>query len=200
MKNVIGALVLGVVLAGAAQAAPPEDPVVLLKTRLNAVVAILADKTLDIAAKEERISETIAPLFNFELMAKLTLGKQHWSKLAPEQQNHFTQLFVERLKDSYRDKLSLYSGEELKYKKATRKGTKIQIPTELIVDDKPIAVVYKMYQSKIGWKIYDIVIQGVSLVRTYKSQFDEILNKGTIEDLLMQLEKPLPEETPAPAA
>ncbi|MBT8357256.1 MAG: ABC transporter substrate-binding protein, partial [Desulfobacterales bacterium] len=102
----------------------------------------------------------------------------------------FVALFTKRLKDSYLDKMLLYSDEKIKYKASVQIKKKVHIPTILISKDNKIDILYKLYKSKQGWKIYDIEIQGVSFISTYRSQFDEILRKGTVDDLLAKLEKP----------
>lgn len=177
----------------------PNDPEVLLKSKLKTVLEVLQNNKLDLAAKEKELNRIVHPLFDFNLMSYLTLGKSNWAKMAPSQRSRFTELFVARMKDSYRDKLAMYSDQVLVYKPATRKGNKIQIPTELVGQDQTVAVLYKMHQNpkkKQGWKLYDVEIQGVSLVKNYRSQFTEVLNKGTIQDLLEKLEKPITKEAP----
>ncbi|MBW1695001.1 MAG: ABC transporter substrate-binding protein, partial [Deltaproteobacteria bacterium] len=67
---------------------------------------------------------------------------------------------------------------------------KIHIPTGLVSKDNSISMLYKFYKSNYGWKIYDVEIQGVSIVSTYRAQFKEVLGNGTIDDLLLKLEKP----------
>ena len=96
---------------------------------------------------------------------------------------------MERLKASYLEKLSLYSDEKIVYKATIKVGKKIRIPTDLISKGSKISMLYKLYKAKNGWRIYDIEIQGVSIIRTYRSQFDQVLRKGTFNDLLLELEK-----------
>ena len=66
---------------------------------------------------------------------------------------------------------------------------KIHIPTYLVSKDRKISILYKFYDSEPGWKVYDLEIQGVSIIRSYREQFDQILQKGTFEDLLAKMEK-----------
>ena len=123
-------------------------------------------------------------------MAKLTLGRKYWPGLSEKNKEKFTELFVDRLKSTYVDKLSLYTNEKVDYETPVQNGIKIQIPTKVISKDKNFTMLYKLYRSSSGWKIYDIEIEGVSLISTYRSQFNDILSKGTIDDLLSKLEKP----------
>ena len=170
----------------------PNDPQELLRVKWNAVVSVLQKKDIDEKMKAKEISKIVTPIFDFPLMAKLALGPKHWPKLTPPQREKFTRLFVERLKTSYREKVTLYTDEKAIFKPAVQKKKKsiIYIPMELISKAKKITVLYKLRKVDKYWKIYDVEIQGVSILWTYRSQFDDILRRGTVKDLLSKLEKP----------
>jgi phospholipid transport system substrate-binding protein len=168
----------------------PNDPEELLRYKWDAVVSILQNKDIDQEDKEKRISKIVTPIFDFPLMAKLALGRKHWPKFNPPQREKFTRLFTERLKRSYWEKIALYKDEKVLFKPKTQKKNTIYIPSELIHEDKKVAILYKLRKVDKRWKIYDVEIQGVSILLTYRSQFDEILRRGTVEDLLSRLEKP----------
>ena len=168
----------------------PQDPNELIRIKWRAVISVLRNKDIDQKAKEEKISKIVSPIFDFPLMARLSLGKEHWPKLSSSQQKKFTQLFIERLKTSYREKITLYTNEEVQFKPAERKKKFIHIPMELISKDKKVTIIHKLHKMDKRWKTYDVEIQGVSILKTYRSQFDDILRKGTVEDLLSRLEKP----------
>ena len=168
----------------------PSDPSELLSSKWNAVIAILQNKDIDQKVKEKQIDKIVTPIFEFPLMAKLSLGRKHWPKLDSSQREKFTRLFSERLKRSYWKKIALYKAETLLFKATEKKKSTYYIPTELIYKDKKVAIIYKLRKVEKSWKIYDVEIQGVSVLLTYRSQFDEILSRGTVKDLLARLEKP----------
>jgi phospholipid transport system substrate-binding protein len=168
----------------------PNDPNELIRTKWNAVISVLHNEDLDEEAQVKKINKIVSPIFDFELMAKLALGQRHWAELTVRQQEEFTKLFIERLKTSYREKIALYTNENIQFKPPIKRKTTIYIPMELTSKDKKIAVLHKLRKVGKRWKIYDVEIQGVSVVLTYRSQFDDILSKGTVEDLLSQLAKP----------
>jgi len=169
----------------------PNDPNELLRTKWDALARVLQNKDLDQKTKEKIIDKIVSPIFDFPLMAKLTLGRTHWPKLSEPQREKFTSLFTERLKTSYREKITLYRDEKLLFKPAVHKDkTTIQIPTELLSEGKKVAIVYKLRKLEKRWMIYDVEIQGVSILLTYLSQFDDILQHGTVEDLLARLAEP----------
>jgi phospholipid transport system substrate-binding protein len=162
----------------------------LLETNIEAALAVLQKKDLGQQEKNKEVIKIVEPIFDFNLMARLALGRKHWQELSEKNRERFVDLFVARLKSSYIDKLSLYTDEKVAYDTPVQEGIKIQIPTSVISKNNRIAMMYKLYQSPNSWKIYDIEIEGVSLISTYRSQFYDILSKGTIDDLLLKLEKP----------
>jgi phospholipid transport system substrate-binding protein len=162
-----------------------------LKSNLDAVFAVLQKKDLSQQVKTSQVEEIVTPMFDFNLMAKLSLGKKYWPDLSPEQRDRFTELFIERLRRSYLDKLTSYTDEKVVYESPVVAKKKVHVPTQLISKGNKISMLYKLYPSSNSWKIYDIEIQGVSIIRSYRSQFKEILQKGTFEDLLKKMEKPV---------
>ena len=168
----------------------PNDPEELLRNKWDAIVSILQKKDIENKAKETKISKIVTPIFDFPLMAYLSLGRKNWLKFSPVQRDKFTRLFTERIKKSYWEKIALYKDEKVLFKPKVQKKKTTYIPSELRYKDKKVAILYKLRKVEKRWKIYDVEIQGVSILRTYRSQFDEILRRGTVEDLLSRLEKP----------
>ena len=162
-----------------------------LKSNLDAVFVVLQKKDLSQQAKNSKIEEIVTPMFDFELMAKLSLGKKYWPDLSQEQKERFTELFIERLRQSYLDKLTAYTDEKVVYESPVEAKKKVHVPTQLISKGNNISMLYKLYPSSDSWKIYDIEIEGVSIIRSYRSQFSEILQKGTFDDLLKKMEEPV---------
>ena len=172
-----------------AKKSEPDDPNKMLEAKWNAITEILATKNIDQKVKEKTIDMIISPTFDFPLMAKLTLGKANWSKLDQRQREKFTDLFIGHLKDSYRNKTKLYRDEKFFFEPVVKKKSTIQIPMVLISSEKKISIVYKLHKTEKHWRIYDVEIQGVSIIMTYRSQFDDILINGSFDDIICQLEK-----------
>jgi phospholipid transport system substrate-binding protein len=166
-----------------------NDPNELLRVKWDAVITVLQNKEIDQDAREKKINKIVNSIFDFPLMAKLALGREHWPKLTPPQQEKFTRLFIERLRTSYREKVSLYTDENVQFMPAVKKKTTVYIPMELKSKDKKVAILHKLRKVGKRWKVYDVEIQGISILLTYQSQFDDILSRGTVEDLLSRLEK-----------
>ena len=176
----------------------PNDPMELLTAKWNAVLKVLQAKDLEQKLKERIIDRIVSPMFDFPLMGQLALGRTHWPKLDAAQREKFTQLFVARLKGLYLEKTSLYTNEKFTLKPGVAKKNTIQIPMTLISEGKEILILYKLHKldepgkskDRGRWRIYDVEIEGVSILLTYRSQFDDILRRGSVQDLLSQLEKP----------
>jgi phospholipid transport system substrate-binding protein len=190
MKNVL--LYAAFSLLILIQTASADDKVAAedyLKSNLDRVFEVLQKEDLEQQAKSKAVVEIVTPMFDFALMARLSLGKKHWSGLTAEKKDRFTELFVNRLRKSYLSKLTTYTDEQIIYEPPTEVKKKIHIPTHLISKGKKISMLYKFYKSKNDWKIYDVEIQGVSIIRSYRAQFNEILQNGTFDDLLQKMQK-----------
>ena len=167
-----------------------SDAEALVKSKLDAVFAVLQKGDLDQQAKKQEINAIVTPMFDFELMAKLTLGKKHWPGLPREKREKFNELYIEMLKTSYLDKLALYTDEKVIFEPPAQVKKKVHVPTQLVSKDRKTSILYKLYKPGDDWKVYDLEIQGVSIIRSYRSQFGEILQSGTIDDLLLKMERP----------
>jgi len=161
---------------------------VFMKDKLNTVMKVLGDKSLTKVQRDEQVLVQINAAFDFKKMAKLSLGKKYWPGLTKDEKKRFTTLFIEAMKASYLEKLDLYTDEEIIYSAPLRVKKKVHFMTELASGGNRISMLYKLYQSKkSGWRVYDIELEGVSLIATYRSQFYEVLNKGSMNDLFEKL-------------
>lgn len=161
-----------------------------LKSNLDAVFTVLQKKDVSQQAKDSEVAGIVTPMFDFQLMAKLSLGRQYWPDLSKEKRERFTELFVNRLRQSYLSKITAYTDETVIYEPSIKVDGKVHIPTQLVSKGNKISMLYKCYQSSGQWRIYDLEIQGVSIIRSYQAQFKEILRNGSFEDLLLKMEKP----------
>ena len=195
MKSLLYAVLSLLILSQTVMADDLSSAEKELKSKLDAAILVLQKNDLEQETKNKEVIEIVTPLFDFSLMARLSLGRKYWSGLTKDHKKSFTDLFVKRLKESYLEKLNLYTNEIIVYGAPVQVKKKIHIPTALISKDNKIDMLYKLYKSKSGWKIYDIEIQGVSIISTYRSQFAEVMSTGTIDDLLLKLEKQEKETT-----
>ena len=164
-----------------------SDAATMVSNTVDAVLEALGNNDLSDGGKKDHIVETITPVFDFPLMGKLALGKQHWPKLDAEQRKEYTDLFVRQLRDSYAEKISLFAGEMIEYEEPVAVKTKIHVPTTVVSKDERAPMLYKLYKSKQGWKVYDVEIKGVSIVSSYRAQYAQVLKTGSVEDLLRRM-------------
>lgn len=189
MKSLLYAVISLLFLSQTVNADDKAAAEEFLKSNLDAAFAVLQNKDLQQGAKKKEVVEIVTPMFDFALMAKLSLGKKYWPDLTEENKERFTELFIKRLRTSYLDKLTVYTDEKVTYEPPVQVKKKIHVPTYLISKEKKISMRYKLYKSKLTWKIYDVEIQGVSIIRSYRAQFTAILEKATIDELLLKLEE-----------
>ena len=161
----------------------------MTSVKVDQIIRMLRSDSLSKEEKKIEIFKKLDALIDFNLMAKLCLGKKHWKILSKEGRVEFTQLLVERLKQSYLDKLDLYTDEEVEVVEARKTGkNRVEILTNIVGKDTKLEMVFKFYKSKkMGWMAYDAVILGVSIVQTYRSQFSGVLKKESLEKLIERL-------------
>jgi phospholipid transport system substrate-binding protein len=164
----------------------------VMNSDITKATAILQDKNINDDEKSQKIFTIFDSFFDFKQMAEICLGKTQWKTLSIEQQDEFITKFVKRLKESYIEKLKLYTDEKITIQKNEKKSaTRIQVPMILTAKDgQTYEILYKFYDTKDsrGWLIYDVDIIGVSIVQTYRSQFDGVLKNGSFEDLMQKID------------
>jgi phospholipid transport system substrate-binding protein len=189
MKRLVVALSLLLLMLGAVpvQAATPLETV---RTEVNKVLEVLRNKSLKEEAKREKLRVLYAEMFDQEELSKWCLGR-NWNKLSETQRNEFLPLFQQVLEKTYGDRILAYSDEKILFEREVpiSKG-RVEVQTRVVMKSKEVPFNYRVFQEKNGnWKVYDVVVENVSLVMNYRSQFNEILAKNDAEELLNILRK-----------
>jgi len=188
MKKIVCLLLVLLLLSQTAVADVESEAAKLLKRSVDKIFTVLSDKELSIDQKRSKVIEITNPVFSFSLMAKLSLGKVHWSRFNAKQRAEFIDLFTDLFENFYIDKLDFFSNETVVFQPATIvKQKKVLIQTALISKGTQYSMLYKMFKTKNGWRIYDFEIEGVSILRSYRSQYHHFLKKGGIEGLLAKM-------------
>ncbi|WP_300464006.1 ABC transporter substrate-binding protein [Desulfobacula sp.] len=164
-----------------------------LKATIDQVMAILRDPSLKGDAQTEKrraaLRRVIHERFSFARMSQLSLAR-HWKTRSDAEKKVFVELFGQLLEQTYVAKVEAYNDEKVVYLKEFVKEKRAQVNTTVITGTLEIPIDYRLYQSTDGsWMVYDIVIEGVSLVGNYRSQFDQILQKDPYEKLVEELKK-----------
>ncbi len=167
-------------------------PTESLKPVLAGLTAVLTDESLRGATHlQERRNIIMAEIkkgFDFREMSRLVVGKT-WRKITKEQRDYFTELMTKLMENVYIGKLEGYSDQTVEYVGEKVKGQRAQVTTLIANNDIEVPVHYVMKKKKGKWMVYDINIEGVSLVRNYQQQFKSILRKDKFEGLVKVLEE-----------
>ena len=167
--------------SAAAQAASPMQTV---ETHVNRLLAVLQDHSQKKESKEEAIRAISSSLFDFTELSRFTLGR-NWRKFNSEQQKTFVVLYRKLLESVYMDRLLQYKNQKVVMQKETAlSDNRAEVLTNVVAAGSSIAMGYKMIRKDATWKVYDLVIENVSLVRNYRSQFSSLLAKNPPAKLL----------------
>ncbi len=143
----------------------------------------------DVSEYKKKLWENIEPIFDLKVVSRRALGR-YWRQCDDKQREEFTQVFTEILKNIYLDKSFSYSGEEIIFIREDIQGNRSKVQTEFITkENKKISVDFSMYKTENNWKIYDVAIEGVSIIGNYRSQFNSILNNASFNDLIKKLKE-----------
>jgi phospholipid transport system substrate-binding protein len=139
--------------------------------------------------KKEKLEAIYKQMFDEVELAMRTLGK-NWTKLNPAQQQEFIQLYRQILEKAYIDKILSYTNEKIVFTKENMlSNNQAEVQTKVLTSSKEIPIFYKVILKDGTWKVYDVVVENVSLVQNYRSQFNSILAKNTPDQLLEILRK-----------
>jgi phospholipid transport system substrate-binding protein len=190
-RSILGAAAVSILLSVLPSAAAAGSPTGEIRGAIDKVIQILNRQDLRAKAKTEARRELlraeIRPVFDFEEMAKRSLGI-HWRGRTPEEKERFVKLFTELLENSYLGKIESYKGEQIRYFKESLDPPYAVVNTLIVTSrEQEIPVDYRMLREGDRWRIYDVVIEGISLVNNYRSQFGAILQKSSFEELVRKL-------------
>jgi phospholipid transport system substrate-binding protein len=129
----------------------------------------------------------IFPKFNFLVMGKRSLGKKHWKARTPEERRAFVDVFGKLLENSYANKLESFSDEKINYTDEIVKGKYAMVKTEVVRKNATINVDYKLIEGSSEWLVYDITVEGVSLIKNYRSQFGKVIHNNSFDTLMEKL-------------
>jgi len=159
-----------------------------LKSTIDKVIKIVKDEALknDQQARRAALRKTIDERFNYRQMVMRSLAK-NWDARSDQERQEFIALFKSLLENSYANKLEAYRDEKINYLDEIIKGDYALIKTEVVRRSSTIGVDYKLIQENGNWKVYDFVIEGVSMIRNYRSQFTKIIRRDSYEFFVQKL-------------
>ena len=193
MTHALAALMLFAAAAPAAAAPAVTDaPVQELKTRVDQAVQILNDPSLKgpshVAERRVQVRKIADEIFAFPEMARRALGV-HWKDLPSAAHERFVRLFSDVLDRAYFEKIDSYQGKNVTYLDTRIEGDLATVPTRVVTNkaaDMPVE--YRMMKEGGRWMVYDVIIEGVSLVQNYRAQFDRVIRSASVAELMNRME------------
>ena len=185
------------------RAASTEAPVQELKNRVDRAVQVMSDPAVKgpskVSERRARVRKIADEIFDFPEMAKRSLGV-HWQELAGNDRERFVQLFSDLLDRAYFEKIDSYNGEKVTYLPSKVEGDQATVPTRVITEKgTDIPVEYRMRQGGGRWMVYDVNIEGVSLVSNYRTQFNKIIQTESYQVLVDKLKAKDTQPSASPA-
>jgi phospholipid transport system substrate-binding protein len=175
-----------------------KTPTESMKSTVDGILHIMKDEALGVPEKKQerrdKMSALIRERFNFVEMSKRSLAK-HWKKISKEEKKEFVTIFSDLLEASYVGKIENYTDEKVTYdkEKIKGKGKYSVVNTTIVTKDVDIPIDYKLISRKDKWWVYDVVIEGVSFISTYRSQYNKIIMKESFPGLLESVRNELKE-------
>ncbi len=191
LQGIVGTMALALVLAAGATAAP-DSPTQAIKTSIDEVIGLLTDEHLKQPGQLERrrklIEEAVGRRFDYEEMSKRALAAQ-WPKLNEAERREFVDLFKALLANTYGDKIEGYSGEQVHYLKERLENPYAEVQTKVISGKTELPLDYRLLNKSGDWRVYDVIVDGVSLVKNYRGQFERIIRAESYTALVDKLRK-----------
>jgi phospholipid transport system substrate-binding protein len=189
-------LVSGLLLASHVTRVHAGEPLDKVRQTVDNVLTIVDNKTLQPQKRRTHIRQAVLQRFGFEEMAQRSMGP-HWRTLTPQQRQEFVELFTDLLERSYINRIANYKAgpQGVRYPKEDSTGDQATVYTEITTErGEPVNVDYRLLHKDGDWKVYDIVIEGVSLVNNYRTQFNTIILKDSYAGLVKQMRTKLAQE------
>ena len=192
MKRKFLTILVAALWFGLATAGHGGEPLDIVKSAADRAIAVLKDPWLKAPERKkeriERLKEIINPIFDYQEMARRSLGP-HWRRRSPAEQEEFAKLFRAYLENIYSDRVDLYEGEKVTFGRETIDQDYAQVES-LVSNAKgeENSVVYRLKRTDGNkWKVYDAIVENISIVNNYRSQFDRVISKSSFDELKRML-------------
>lgn len=186
-------IVIGVAAIFYATAVNGGVPTEQVRGTVDQVIAILADPSLKAESKQkerrEQLRRVIFARFDFAEMARRSLGPE-WRRRTPVEQQEFINLFTDLLQDNYIGTIEAYSGDKVGYNRELQEKDNAEVQTTLTTKgEAAYSINYRLRLVDKDWKVYDVVIENISVVNNYRSQFNRVISKSSYEELVRTMKE-----------
>ncbi len=192
LKRYLMILTVGLSLAFAPVVSAESSAVDSVRTTVEAILGLLKNDNLDKAARRSAMEKEIGKRFDFRAMSQRTLAT-NWKKATDAEKQEFTDLFKQLIQNSYVAKLEAYTNETVSYPADKAEGKKALVETLIKTASADIPVNYKLYRKGNDWLVYDVIIEGVSLISNYRSSYQTIVKKEGFDGLMSKMKEKIKE-------
>ena len=186
MKKILLSGLLILFLSSVSFALP--QPQARVKQMVDSILGVLQQPDLSTVEKKAQVSGQVQEFLNMKSMSRRTLGS-YWDGATEEQRQRFSELFVKILEGTYLGRIDDYSTGTVQYLKQRVKDDKAIVDTVIVSKELEIPVQYKMIYEDDAWQIFDLVIEGVSLIKNYRSSYGEIIRQEGYDGLLTMMDE-----------
>tara|TARA_Y100000768_G_C23969131_1_gene679544 strand:+ start:1685 stop:2266 length:582 start_codon:yes stop_codon:yes gene_type:complete len=172
-----------------------ERPDDFLRESVKEVSSLVAENKARFESDEQflrtKMNEVVMPKLDITLMSKIILGKKTWTAMSTQQQNNFVDAFKYKMTSTYMKSITAFDGENIEflpYKPGKRENLAF-VKSKYILASGDIEVNYRLMKKKEGWKVYDIIFDGISLMKNYRADFRDHVEKNGIQSLIDSLKK-----------
>ena len=196
MKNFVGLFAFVCLLSVSAQA-EMKAPGKAVQAAIDKIKVVVANESeLPKEKLDGELEQIVRNIFNFNEMSRRCLGK-NWKNANPQQRKEFTNLFTQLLSKTYLNRLKKINESEIKFDNEKVKGKRAVVNTTIKHNNGNFKMNYRMGNKKGSWEVYDVVIENISLVSNYRSEFDAIIRKDQIDGLISRLKEKVNSEADA---
>ena len=179
-----------ILLPAPSRAGGPTEQV---RATVDKVLTIVRNPNLKSVAQKKdlraQLAQVIEPSFDFTEMAKRSLGP-HWGRRTAEEQREFVQIFAGLLGRSYAQNIEYYTSQTVLYTREVEDKNYAQVDTKIVTENRAdVSINYKLHSVNNEWRVYDLVIENISLVNSYRSQFNRVIIQSSFEDLVRMMKE-----------
>jgi phospholipid transport system substrate-binding protein len=170
-----------------------------VRATVEKVLTIVRNPNLKSQAQQKnlraQLAQVIYPRFDFTEMAKRSLGP-HWGRRTSEEQREFVKIFAGLLEKSYVDRIESYSSQNILYTREVEDANYAVVDTKIVTDNREkLSINYKLHSVNKEWKVYDLVIEDISVVNNYRSQFNRVIARSSFEELVRVMKEKQPKSS-----
>ena len=165
-----------------------SDPLNAIEAMVDSILEVLDNQEMSLSEKKAQVSGYAHKFLSIEAMSQRTLGN-YWSSATPEQRDHFVSLFTRILEETYLNRIDDYSGGSVRFLQQRVRDNRAIVDTLIVADEIELPVQYRMVYEGGNWRVFDIVIEGVSLIMNYRASYGEIIRRQGYDGLFRLMEE-----------